>query len=172
MSLKTLLLLRHASASNDRTGDDHDRALDVRGREQAERMGRHFAARGLEPERVLCSTARRAQQTLSQVLPGQPEGDAELREDLYVASAARLFETIAALSDAVQSALLVGHNPGIGELAVQLAARGAREDRARLLTGHSPCALAVFAFAAEDWGSALERRGELVEFTRPGDLAG
>ncbi len=110
-----LWLLRHAKSSwDDPTLDDHDRPLSQRGRRACASLRRHCAASAVLPEVVLCSTATRARETLAAL--GGVLGDPEilLEDGLYLASAHGLLTRLRALD--AESALLVGHNPGLQEL--------------------------------------------------------
>lgn len=116
--LKTLTLLRHAKSSwDDDALPDHDRPLAARGLDDAPRMGLRLAARGLEPDLILSSTAARARQTAELVLAGLG-GTAELRSDprIYLASPGELLAVIAGVGDDIRELMLVGHNPGMTEL--------------------------------------------------------
>src|SRR5215510_2210381 len=126
----TLCLLRHAKSSwDDASIEDFDRPLAPRGEEAAPRMGAYMAAQGIEPELILCSPATRARQTLSLVLPklaGQPS--IEFEDGLYLASASALLARIRQVRGKTQSLMLVGHDPGLHSLAVELSGRGDAED--------------------------------------------
>lgn len=166
--LRTLWLLRHAKTADAAPGqDDHARALEPRGRDDALHVGRHLAARGVAIDAVLCSSARRARETLERV-------SAECGVDwlvfdereLYLAPAADLLRRLQSLPDEVHSVLLVGHNPGIAELALQLARGGPEEDRQALRRKFPTGALAELRLDAGHWRS-LPRGCELASFVTP-----
>jgi phosphohistidine phosphatase len=117
---KRLALLRHAKSSwNDPDLDDHDRPLNGRGRRAAAQMGRYLQQRGIAPAVVLCSSAVRTRQTLELLeLAGEPRVLYET--ELYGASAGELLRRLRRLDDTVPSVLLIGHNPGMHDLAVAL----------------------------------------------------
>lgn len=114
--MRDLILLRHAHAEPAAAGqDDLARALSPIGRDEARAAGEWLREHGLRPDRVLCSSARRTRETLQAL---GDLGDPEVREDpsIYDASPG----TLAALADANRDAerlLLVGHNPGLEQLA-------------------------------------------------------
>ena len=124
--MKRLWLLRHAKSSWDDPGlPDPDRPLAPRGRRAAELLAAHLAASDLRPGVVLCSSSLRTRQTLAAILPAL--GDAlqiRIERELYGAGAAQLLERLQRLPDRVSSAMLIGHNPGIQDLALALAAGG------------------------------------------------
>lgn len=152
---RTLLLLRHASAGVALGRTDHARGLSTEGIAEAATAGRALADH--TPDLVVCSTAMRAQQTAACLqLATTPVLDPEL----YLATADGLLERIRQVPDTVATLLLVGHNPGLGELAVAL------DDDPRLQRGFPTAALAVFAVGAEPWSQV--RTGRLVDLVTPG----
>lgn len=117
-----LMLMRHAKA--ERAHDDqadHDRALRPAGREAALRMRGRLRGLGLEPDVVLVSSARRTRETLECVAFWQEQPNIEDMESLYMAPAARLLEILRDLRETMLSVLVIGHNPGLHELAATLA---------------------------------------------------
>ncbi|MEO6518417.1 MAG: histidine phosphatase family protein [Pseudoxanthomonas sp.] len=115
--MRELILLRHAHAEPAAAGQpDLDRPLTVQGLAEAQAAGRWLAEQGLVPDRVLCSPARRARETLEAVLEGTGYVEQRLEERIYEATAG----TLAELADAhreTERLLLVGHNPGLERLA-------------------------------------------------------
>jgi phosphohistidine phosphatase len=121
VSVRRLLLLRHAKSSWDEPGlDDHDRPLAPRGRKAGKRVAKELRRREIEVDLVLCSSAVRAQQTYELVAPALGEAEIAIEPELYGASSARLLARLRALDDRTGSALLIGHNPGLQDLAVRL----------------------------------------------------
>lgn len=170
--MKTLHLLRHAKAASDQPGvDDHDRPLASRGLQDAPGIGRHLKSRGVRLDLALCSTARRAIETLDLVLT---EIDApaavEHEQALYLCGERRLLERLRALPDHIGSVLLVSHNPDMHHLALRLAGSG---DPARLQTlrGKFPTgACAALEFPVNHWRDIDRGGGRLVDFTVPKKL--
>ena len=151
-----LLLLRHAEAQA-APGPDYERPLTAAGHRAAAELGAQLRARGIRPDRVLCSPALRTRQTW-QALALNCEA-LRLEAALYGAGAAGLRAHCAALEAYVGCALLIGHNPGISALAAQLAeAAPPAHIRQRLARGLRPCALAEFAIAA-DWAALAPAPG-------------
>jgi phosphohistidine phosphatase len=127
---KTLYLLRHAKAeAGSAAKEDHDRALIPRGLKAAETMGKYMAAEGIRPQKILCSTAARARETWekAEAAIGPKKGSVEYTKKLYLASANETRALIAHMPESVHSLLIVGHNPGLHQLAVALAHSGDKQ---------------------------------------------
>ena len=171
---RRLLLLRHAKAEpGEPDQDDPLRPLARRGRRDAERMGAAMAARGLAPEQVLCSSARRTRETLDRILPHLPSGLAvTVDRQLYLASPEEILARIAEVEDRVRSLLVVGHNPGIAALAGLLADEGDPHALARLRQKFPTGALAEIEFLSPRWRDLVPAGATLVSFLTPRDCAG
>jgi len=140
----TLLLLRHAKSSwVDPTLPDHDRPLASRGRRDAKRIAKHLAGLEFEPELVLCSSAVRTRETLELVRPALGNSKVLFEDGLYGASSDELLARIRVVPDAVGSVMLIGHNPGLEQLALLLASSG--DELRRLETKFPTAALATLA---------------------------
>jgi phosphohistidine phosphatase len=151
-----LYLLRHAKSSwKDERLDDHDRPLAPRGKRASKAIGRYLRDHDIEPELVLCSSAKRARQTLERLGPAGV--DARVEPELYAAGAHDLLERLRAVPDDVASVMLIGHNPGMQQLASLL---GGLDDK-------FPTA-ALATFDCDAW-STLER-AELIDYVKPRDL--
>ena len=123
--MKRLWLLRHAKSSWDEPGlADHDRPLAPRGRKAGKRMRRWAAEHDVRPDLVLCSTAVRARATLDLVAPALGAPDVEIEGGLYHAWADDLLERLRGVPPDSTSVLLIGHNPGLHDLAALLAPPG------------------------------------------------
>jgi phosphohistidine phosphatase len=170
--MRTLYLLRHGKAEAGAPGGrDYDRALAPRGLRDAARMGAHLAESADPPDWFLCSPAVRAAQTLEGVRQSLPLANAgEFLEDLYLASAEQIFERVCEVDDAVGALLVVGHNPGLEQLAESLARPPKGEPHALLLPSFPTAALAILRFDVDRWLEVEPRRGAL-EFTTPKLLA-
>ncbi|RIL06422.1 MAG: hypothetical protein DCC71_06845 [Proteobacteria bacterium] len=168
--MKTLYCLRHAKSSWGEPGkDDHERALSPRGVRAAELVAVYLAQRAPAPSFALCSTARRALDTLEPIrrrlgLSYATDGR------LYLAAPDAIAERVAALDDAHAAALVVGHNPGLHAAALGYTHGGDRAARARLRERFPTAALAVLAFEAGSWSEVALGTGSLVEFVTPRDL--
>ncbi|HVB41096.1 MAG TPA: histidine phosphatase family protein [Streptosporangiaceae bacterium] len=109
---RQLIVMRHAKAGELPGGPDAERALRPRGCRDAGQAGQWLASRGVIPQLVLCSKARRARQTWQYVkaeLAAEPELIGDPR--LYEADADALLGIFAATGQAVRRLMYVGHNP-------------------------------------------------------------
>lgn len=167
-SKKTLIILRHGQAKNAGISEhDHNRALTARGREEAAGMGELLASRGYEPDFVLCSTATRTRETLAQVQNSFPFPlFVTYNQKIYDASEADLLNQISAMADDISTLLIVGHNPGLYQLALELAKEGDKQIHNNLQMQFPTCALAVISFEGE-WKNIAGSRSKLVLFATP-----
>ncbi|HKD46874.1 MAG TPA: histidine phosphatase family protein [Rhizomicrobium sp.] len=174
--MKRLYILRHAKAAQAEPGqDDHARALTVRGIADAEAMARYMRKNGAKPDRVLISTSARTIQTADLVLrelDGVPRGD--YRDGLYLAAAGKIATILKSLPAKLSEVMVVGHNPGLEELAALLARepvrRKERERRGELDEKFPTAALAVLDFDMDRWRDLKPGTGKLADFVRPKDL--
>lgn len=115
-------MLRHAKSSWKDTGlADHERPLNKRGRADAPRVGHVLKERGLAPDLILCSTAKRARQTAKRaVRAGGFRCPVELMDEIYLCEAGRLVEILRSVADSTRRVMLVGHNPGLEDLVESL----------------------------------------------------
>jgi phosphohistidine phosphatase len=169
-----LLLLRHAKSSWDNAAlPDRDRPLNKRGRRSAAAMRQAMCDLGLAPDVVLVSPARRTQETLARLEPWDETPLIEPMEALYLANAQEMLAVLRGVNETVRSVLLIGHNPGMHELAVMLADTrgGAGPDASgtRVAGGFPTGALAEFAIAGP-WHLLDAGSGRLVRFLAPRDL--
>jgi phosphohistidine phosphatase len=176
--MRRLMLLRHAKTENDApSGRDQDRRLDDRGRKDAAEIGGWIARHPPVPDAVLVSPAVRAHQTWEIALMGMrdltpknlaPPPHVELLPELYGADPAQLLQSIhAASATDPRRLMVVGHNPGMHELALALAGSGDAAGRRALAENLPTSGLAVFDFEVDDWADVAFRRGRLVLFVSP-----
>ena len=170
--MKKLLVLRHARAERDsESGRDFDRPLAERGRKDAAEIGRALRDRGLDPDAVLASPAKRVVETLAALAEGYGPLEADYDERIYDASAGTLLDVVRQADDSVQALLLVGHNPGVQQLLLDLADRDERGLRGRVEEEYPTAALAVVELPSASWSELRRGGGEIVELIRPRDLA-
>jgi len=180
MPLRQLLLLRHAKSSwDDKTAPDRDRPLSPRGRRAAAAMRQAMRDLGLAPDMVMLSPSRRTTETLEALEPWDEVPLSEPMEGLYLATAAQLLEALHGVPETVRSVMLIGHNPGLHDLAVRLigprgtAARHGQGEVGRaiehLVAGYPTGALAEFGIAGP-WWQLDTGGGQLIRFLRPRDL--
>ena len=167
--MKRLYLLRHAKSSWDDPLPDHERPLAPRGRRAAKLMGEHLREERIRPALVLCSSSVRTRETLSRIAKAVgDEPPVEFEQGLYGAGAEQLLERLRQLSADVPSVLLIGHNPGMHELALGLAGSGAQ--LARLEEKFPTAALATLDFELDTWDELEPGSGELVAYVVPREL--
>jgi phosphohistidine phosphatase len=171
--MRRLLLLRHAKTENDApSGRDQDRRLDDRGWLDAAEIGSWIARHPPFPDSVMVSPAIRAHQTWEitwESMKGlAPKPRLELLPELYGADPSQLLQAIhAASATDPQRLMVIGHNPGMQELALALAGSGDAKGRKALADNLPTSGLAVFDFAVDDWGDVAFRGGQLVLFVSP-----
>lgn len=166
--------MRHAkSAWDDPKLPDHARPLNARGRVAAAAMRAALRSLGLAPDLVLVSSSRRTLQTLDELSPWEETPLIEPLDALYLAAPAQLLKVLNGVSETTRSVMLLGHNPGMHELAQLLAGPAAMAQRdsntQRLAEGYPTGALAEFAVPGP-WGRLGEGGGRLVRFLAPRDL--
>jgi phosphohistidine phosphatase len=168
--MKQLFLLRHAKSSwDDSDLVDHDRPLAPRGRRAVKLIAEHLNREGVRPALVLCSSARRTRETLDGIVPALGEGlSVQIERELYAASEQSLLDRLRAVEDRVESLMLIGHNPGLEQLALSLAGSGHK--LAVLRRKYPTGALATLEFSGR-WGDLRPGHAELTDFVTPKELA-
>jgi phosphohistidine phosphatase len=171
--MRRLMLLRHAKTEHDApSGRDQDRRLDHRGHGDATEIGGWIGRHPPFPDSVLVSHAIRAHQTWEVAWEAMkdlvPEPVVEQLPELYGADAAELLRIIRNARKAhSQRLLLVGHNPGMHELALALTGSGGAAGRKALADNLPTSGLAILDFVIDDWEDVAFRRGKLVSFVSP-----
>jgi phosphohistidine phosphatase len=117
---------------------------------------------------VLCSSATRTRETFTLVQPAFADAPIQVEEDLYAVSGDALLERLRTVPDEVDSVLLIGHNPGLHDLALALASAGAELDRleAKLPTG----GFVTLAIPRSPWSDLGRGDAELVGYVVPKQL--
>ena len=172
--MRRLMLLRHAKTETDApSGRDQDRRLDKRGHKDAGEIGGWIVNHSPFPDTVLVSPAVRAHQTWEIVWAAMNEAGAahprvELLPELYGADAVQMLQSIreASVHDP-KRLMLVGHNPGMHELALRLIGGGDDAAREALANNLPTAGLAIYDFAVEDWNDVAFHRGRLELFVSP-----
>jgi phosphohistidine phosphatase len=172
--MRQLILLRHAKTERESpTGRDRDRRLDDRGQADAPAIGQYLTQHRLVPDLVLVSPAARTRETwelVAAVLKHPPAVD--IVGDLYGADASQLLQIVRMASgraddSRLKSLMVVAHNPGLHELALDLVGKAKAADREALEENLPTSGLAVFRFAIDDWNDVSVRRGTLDRFVSP-----
>jgi phosphohistidine phosphatase len=169
-----LILLRHAKAARETEGvSDHDRPLTPSGHQAAAAIGQAMRKAGLAPDVVLVSSALRTQQTLddleaANVWDERPNIDT--LPTLYMATGTQIRDALRDLPETVRSALVIGHNPGLHELAAALAGPPSpKPELARLSEGYPTASLAEF-LVTTTWHKLSPGAAALQRFMQPEDL--
>ncbi len=179
-SRRRLYVLRHAKSSWDEPGlDDHERPLAPRGRRAVKLIAEYVREHEIAPALVLCSTARRAQETLEAV---HPTGEVLIEREIYGASCSELIERLRQVPEATPSVMLIGHNPSLQVLVLRLAkppagtngcaaaSRGATETDLDHIERKFPTgALAELSFAC-GWDALGPGRARLDAYVSPKQL--
>jgi phosphohistidine phosphatase len=166
--MRRLMLLRHAKTERAQPGErDRDRKLTKRGRNDAPMIGAYMAHHDLVPDLALVSPATRAQETwtlLADCFAKTPKTVSE--ERIYNADPQKLIDVLAE-TEGAKSLVLVGHNPGLHDLAAQLIASGDVEARERIAEGLPTSGLIVIDLAFDDWSRLHPHSGRLERFVSP-----
>lgn len=164
--MKRLMLLRHAKSDYPAGVSDHERPLAARGQRDAPRMGREIARRGLLPDHVIASTARRTRETLTLIEGSLGSHTLHFERAIYEAPPEAILRVIRAAAPEIGTLLVVGHNPGLEQVASFLT-RGAGTV-ADPLSGKFPtAALAVLDFELDDWTEIAGHLATLALFLTP-----
>jgi len=169
--LSELYLLRHAKAvPQGGIMRDADRPLEERGRTAARAVAKYLKKQKIAPELVLCSPALRTRETLDLVIDGfATPAQIEYETGLYLASAERLLERLHELPDAIERVMLIGHNPGLHELAQWLADGTTGPLADKLATNLATAGLVRFDVNIE-WSGLRRRTARLAALVTPKDL--
>jgi phosphohistidine phosphatase len=165
------MLLRHAKSDWPDDVPDQERPLAKRGRRDAPVVGRWLRGHGYLPDTVICSVARRTRQTWELVAPelgGSPSVTFEPRA--YAASALTLLYLVRELPGTSRAALLIGHNPGIEELAAHLAEAPDAKRAPRLPGLRFPTAAVAILEFRGDWADLAPGQARLLDFAIPADM--
>ncbi len=166
-----LLLLRHAKSSWDGPAiADRDRPLNRRGERAAAAVGRAMSELDLIPGLILASPSRRTMQTLAALAPFPGHVRIETPAALYLAEVPQMLAMLRDLGESEAGVLVIGHNPGLHELAVTLIGDSApTADAERLARRFPTAALAEFAIPGR-WRALAPGGGRLVRFLLASDL--
>ncbi len=165
--MKQLLLFRHAKSAWPEDVDDHERPLAARGIEASPLLGAYMQSENLTPDVALVSTARRTQETWDLVAPFLNGCERRNEGRIYEAHAEDLLRVVQETDDSIGSLMLVGHNPGLEILALQLMKATQSEAEERLKKKFPTAALAVLSLEIEHWAHLGPDGGVLELFVTP-----
>lgn len=170
--MRRLLLFRHAKAERSDPGiPDRSRALTERGKKDAATIGAFIAAHALVPDRVVVSPALRTQETWKFTATAlHPAPAAQSIERLYDATPHAILTIIKDAPALAHTLMVIGHNPGLHELALMLIASGDVETRERLREKLPTAGLVIVDFPSDDWGKLHPQSGRLERFVSPKSL--
>lgn len=158
---KCLSLIRHAKSSwDDASLSDYERGLNERGRRDAPRMGKALQQGGIKFDRVLCSSAKRARETLNLLREQLEIEDDSIHylDDLYCASTATLIDIIRQQDNDNNNIAIIAHNPGLEDLAAMLSKRNET---------FSTCSVVQIEFEIDDWKQVGKVTGKQILFLNP-----
>jgi phosphohistidine phosphatase len=170
--MRRLFLFRHAKAGPSNPGtEDRARKLIDRGRKDAAKAGAYMASHALIPDWIIASPAARTQETwkiASGAFRSVPAANSV--ERLYDATPHAILGAVKEVPVATHALLVVGHNPGLHELALMLIASGNIEARERLREKLPTSGLVIIDFAVDDWRKLHPQTGRLERFVTPKSL--
>lgn len=171
MTIRTLHLLRHAKSSWAEPGQaDQERPLAARGIEACELLSGHIREAGIEPGATIVSPAVRTRQTYEGVAGALGASEQWFERRVYGASWTELLGILRELDDGFDSVMLIGHNPGIENLAAMLAGPASDQRSLDSLRAKYPTGgLASFELDGE-WRRLRNRGARLTGFVKPKDL--
>lgn len=173
--MKYLYLLRHAKSSWDPPGvADRERALNARGIRACGLLANHFRECGIVPSVVWCSTARRTRETLERIFVRAgwdlTATHINYADDLYLASPDTIAAHVRLSGDQAGSVLVVGHNPGIAELARSITGKDPSNLCTALEHKYPTGGLATFVYPGDRWDGLTDGSCTLRSFITPRDL--
>lgn len=168
--MRTIILLRHGKSSwSDPTLADLDRPLAPRGERASRRIAKYIRQKKIRPALVLYSPSLRTRQTLEAIESSLGKRSVvELEPQLYAASEGELLRRLQALPESVDSVMLIGHNPGLHDVAVVLASAGAELER--LKAKFPTAALATLALPNTTWSELSQADAVLAAYVVPKQL--
>jgi phosphohistidine phosphatase len=170
--MRRLILLRHAKTEPSEPGrEDRARVLVERGRRDAARIGAYVKSHALVPDRVVISPAARTQETWKITAAAfRPAPGAASTDQLYDAAPHAIFAVIKDAPTTAHTLMVVGHNPGLHEVALMLIASGDIDARERLREKLPTAGLVIIDFAFDDWSKLHPQSGRLERFVSPKSL--
>jgi phosphohistidine phosphatase len=170
---KKLILLRHAKSGwDDPVARDFDRPLNRRGEKAARLVGRWMKNEAIDFDHVIASPAVRVIETLDHIVGGYGRRiEATWERRVYLASSATLMDVMRELGDDIKSVMMVGHNPGMEDLVLELVAEDiGGEMRALVYEKFPTAAIAEIELDIASWSEIDRNTGKIKKFIRPRDL--
>jgi phosphohistidine phosphatase len=164
--MRRLILLRHAKSAYPDGVSDHERPLAARGQRDVPIMGKEMARRGLQPDHVVISTARRTRETFTLIEPFLGGHTAQYERAVYEAPIDAILRVIRAIGPQVSSLMVIGHNPGLERTASHLV-EGGGTAATPLADKFPTTGLAVIDFDIARWNEVKAHHGKLALFLTP-----
>ena len=170
--MRRLILFRHAKAEPSEPGmEDRARVLTERGRKDAAKIGTYMASHALVPDRVILSPAARTQETWKYAATAfHPAPAAMSAERIYDATPHCILAVIKDTPASAHTLMVIGHNPGLHDLALMLVAAGDVDARELLREKLPTSGLVIIDFAFDDWDKLHPQSGRLERFVSPKSL--
>jgi phosphohistidine phosphatase len=166
--MRTLYLLRHAQAATPQGVEDKHRPLTQQGLADALALGRLMKAKGYKPDFIICSPARRTQQTMRKVLESLGEIKTVMPQAAYYTTTGQLYDMLKTVDGNIQNLMLISHNPSIHSLVRFLAGLGTDESILRLNTEYQECTLSVLECPIDGWATLMPTENDLADLLVPG----
>jgi phosphohistidine phosphatase len=167
-SMRRLFLLRHAQAAPAQNTEDRHRSLTKDGVATAAVLGQLMKTKGYIPDFVICSPARRTQQTLRKILEATGDVPAIYPQAVYYTTVGQLYEVLKQVDGNHHNVLLVSHNPSIHGLAKFLMGLGPGNITSRLIADYSECTLTVLDCPIDGWSTLMPNQNDLEDLLIPG----
>jgi phosphohistidine phosphatase len=167
--MRRLLLLRHAHANTPPGVDDKHRPLSAQGMNDALALGKLMKAKGYIPDFIICSPARRAQQTMRKLLESFGDIPAVQPPSAYYTSTGQLYELLKMVDGNKQCALLIAHNPSIQALGKFLCGLGDDAVVRRMRSEYKECTLSVFKCPIDGWMTLMPNENDLEDLLIQGE---
>lgn len=162
-----LILLRHGKAVPQGAAPDFERSLESRGIDESRELGRYLANEGLLPDLALISPAFRTRETWQAAALALPETGVVFEPELYLSSSDQVLHAIHTHGGDAKTLIVVGHNPSLHDLAVELVDHGDRYAFARMREYFPTAAIAVLDLHDGNWSSLRRHSMRLDRFRVP-----
>ena len=161
--MRTLFILRHAQAASPAGTEDKHRPLTTQGMADERALGKLMKAKMYQPDFVVCSPARRAQQTYRRLTESLGEIPMVSPAAVYYTTVSQLYEELKKVDGNMRSLLLISHNPSIHGLAKFLAGIGTDDSMLRLNAEYKECTLTVLQCPIDGWVTLMPNENDLAD---------
>lgn len=165
--MRRLILLRHGKAVPQGAAPDFERSLEARGIDESRAVGRYLADEGIFPDLALISPAFRTRETWQAAALAFPQTGVTVEPELYLSSSDQVLNAIQTHGGGAQTLIVVGHNPSLHDLAVELVDHGDRYAFARMREYFPTASLAVLDTPDEEWKGLRRHSMRLDRFRVP-----